>query len=130
MAILNKTLEVKKSTLVKKQKGLFACKEFKKGDMICEYLGEFITNKEYNKRTEEGNGGYGVTVGHRILDGKNANCVAKYANDANGTIKSKFRNNSTLYNMRGRVYIYATKRIREGEEIFCAYGKDYWDAKK
>ncbi len=45
--------------------------------------------------------------------------AARYANDSRGTEK---RNNARFRALR----LEATRRIRPGDEIFVAYGKDYW----
>ena len=63
-----------------------------------------------------------------IMDSQNTNCFAKYANDAKGFTTSKYKNNAkiTLDN-DGNVCLKATKKIKAGEEIFCSYGKAYWN---
>ncbi len=62
------------------------------------------------------------------MDSKNVDCFAKLANDAEGFGKSGFKNNSkiTLDN-EDNPCIVATRNIKSGEELFCGYGKGYWN---
>ena len=62
-----------------------------------------------------------------ILDCKNTECFAKYANDANGYSKSAFKNNAKItLDENQNVCLIAIRKIKSGEEIFCDYGKKYW----
>ena len=66
---------------------------------------------------------------NHVIDAKPyKTALAKYANDANGLVKTKgLRNNSIYVQDNKRVYIKATKNIAAGEEILVPYGKEYWD---
>jgi SET domain-containing protein len=55
-------------------------------------------------------------------------CYAKYANDAEGLSSSNFKNNAKItLDDDNNVCIKASKKIKAGEEIFCSYGKRYWE---
>jgi len=122
-------LSIKKSKLPKSGNGLFTLEDIKKNSVISSYYGEKITINELARRVEIGKGRYAVGLNKRhVIDAMNSSCPAKYANDANGPIKKeKFKNNSKFYNFKGSIALVATKNIAAGEEIFAAYGKEYWD---
>jgi SET domain-containing protein len=126
-------LYVKKSQIPKSGKGLYTSEPIKKGEIICEYEGEKLTWKECLARNEAqiGHGAYYFYINSK-------NCVdaqytlwalARYANDAAGLGRVKgIRNNSKYEVIKGKPFIVATRNIKAKEEIFVAYGKDYWDA--
>jgi SET domain-containing protein len=126
-------LYVKKSTLPKAGKGLFTKTAIKKGEIVCEYEGEKVTWKECLRRNE-GQTGKGAYYFH-ITD---KNCIdaqhtlwamGRYANDASGFSRVKgLRNNAAYEVIKGKPYIIALRTIKEKEEIFVSYGKEYWDA--
>jgi uncharacterized protein len=54
-------------------------------------------------------------------------CFAKYANDADGFLRSNFKNNAKIgLDEFDKVCLIATRNIKTNEEIFCSYGKKYW----
>ena len=62
-----------------------------------------------------------------ILDCRNTDCFAKYANDATGFSKSAFKNNAKItLDENHNVCLIAIRKLKSGEEIFCDYGKKYW----
>ena len=62
------------------------------------------------------------------MDSKHVSCFAKYANDASGMMKATVKNNAIIaLDEDGSVCLTASKNIRAGEEIFCNYGKAYWE---
>lgn len=126
-------LLVKKSRLPGAGKGLFTTKDIKKGKKIIEYRGEIIDWKEYCKRVKEDKDGYLVYISRKkCIDAYNTpQYKARYANDAEGLIRSKKYKNNAEYQIIGdKVYLVATRDIKAGEEIFVSYSKDYWDAVK
>jgi SET domain-containing protein len=127
MALLEKHLFVKKSTIPNSGKGLFTKKFIPKGTRIVEYKGKVSTWKEV--KDEDGKNGYifYVTRNH-VIDGKPAmKAFARYANDARGLEKIKGLNNNCDYVTEGvKAYIEAKKDIPAKSEIFVDYGKDYW----
>jgi uncharacterized protein len=103
-----------------------------KDEYFAQFEGELLTQKQANERAEAGQNGYFISLlNGKILDSKNTPCFAKFANDAEGLIKSDFKNNSKItLNQQNKVCLMATKKIKAGEEIFCSYGKKYWEGFK
>lgn len=127
MALLEKQLFVKKSTIPNSGKGLFTKKFIPKGTRIVEYKGRISTWKDV--KDEDGKNGYIFYVNrNHVIDGKpNLKALARYANDARGLVKIKGLNNNCDYIIDGRkAYIESKKDIPAGAEIFVDYGKDYW----
>lgn len=131
MALLEKQLEVRKSTIPGAGKGLFTKQPIKKGSYIVEYTGAITTWKEVDH--DEGSNVYIYYVSrkHVIDASKNTKSYARYANDARGLQRPKgFRNNSQYVNDDNRIYIQALRDIAGGDEILVSYGKEYWDVIK
>lgn len=127
MALLEKQLYVKKSTIPNAGKGLFTKKFIPKGTKIVEYKGRRSTWNEV--KDEDGKNGYIFFINrNNVIDGlpwKSA--LARYANDARGLVKMKGFVNNCDYTVDGvRAYIESKKDIPAGSEIFVDYGKDYW----
>lgn len=126
-------VQIKKSQLPKAGKGLYALKEFRRGDVICEYEGELVTWAECEKRSDEGHEGYVVFITkNRCVDAYFTPWAAgRFANDARGIGRVAGLKNNAHYEIQSRkgekrVYIVATMTIRKGDEIFVHYGDDYW----
>lgn len=127
MALLEKQLYVKKSTIPNAGKGLFTKKFIPKGTMIVEYKGRRSTWKEV--ADEDGKNGYIFYINrNNVIDGlPYKSALARYANDARGLVKIKGLTNNCDYIVDGtRAYIESKKDIPAGSEIFVDYGKDYW----
>jgi SET domain-containing protein len=111
--------------------GLFSKKNFEKGEIICEFSGDLIDEFEVNNRNKDGRGDYFVNMGDNLtLDSHDYDCMAKYANDAEGPKRIPgLKNNSEiiLYSDDYSACIVATKSIKAGEEILVKYGSSYWD---
>jgi SET domain-containing protein len=121
---------VKKSTIPRAGKGLFAAKTFHRNDKIVRYGGEHLTRREINARypgdtvaqyavrTREG--GY--------IDARNTNAgVARYANHKTAAQGA----NAALVSVgRDRVAIEAERRIQPRHEIFVDYGAEFTKAPK
>ena len=128
MALLEKQLVVKRSTIPGAGKGLFTRKPISKGTRIVEYKGKITSWKDADHR----NGGNGyiyyVTRNH-VIDAKPyPKALARYANDARGVVRIKGIVNNSDYIQDGkRVYITSKKDIPAGAEILVGYGKEYWD---
>jgi SET domain-containing protein len=109
------------SCVVKKSSaglGLFANKEFKRGDNIIEYTGEVITEAEANRR----GGKYLFELNDKwTIDGKDRKNLARYINHS-----CKPNAYAELNESETRVFIFAKKKIKIGEEITYHYGKDYF----
>ena len=127
MALLEKQLYVKKSTIPNAGKGLFTKKFIPKGTMIVEYKGRRSTWKEVED--EDGKNGYIFYINrNNVIDGQPyKSALARYANDARGLVKIKGLTNNCDYIVDGtRAYIESKKDIPAGSEIFVDYGADYW----
>lgn len=129
MALLERMIEVKRSGLPDAGQGLFAKAFIPKGMLIVEYKGKITTWKDV--KHDDGSNGYiyYVTRNHVIDARRTKSALARYANDARGIGRVKgLLNNAEYAEVGGKVYIKSTKDIAKGQEIFVAYGKEYWDA--
>lgn len=127
MALLEKQLFIKKSTIPNAGKGLFTKKAIPKGTRIVEYLGRRSTWKDV--KDEDGRNGYIFYINrNNVIDAQNnVKAFARYANDARGLVKVKGIVNNSDYVVDGlKAYIESTKDIPAGGEILVDYGKDYW----
>ena len=108
--------------------GLFTVIDIYKEETIAIFKGEILTDSEAKIRAEAGNDGYFINLlDGSIMDSKNVECFAKYANDAEGFSASNFKNNARItLDLNGNVCIEALRNIRANEELFCSYGKAYW----
>lgn len=128
MALLEKQVAVKRSTLPNAGKGLFARVFIPSGTRIVEYKGKVTTWKEVDDN--DGNNGYIYYVKrHHVINAAGyPSALARYANDARGLQRVKGISNNAEYVEDGlRVYIEANKDILPGQEILVEYGKEYWD---
>lgn len=131
MALLEKHLEVKRSTIPGAGKGLFTKKEITKGTHIVEYKGKVTTWKEADHRDGKNGYIYYVKRNHVIDASNDPKALARYANDARGLQKVKGKQNNAEYLEEGvRTFIVAAQSIPAGSEILVGYGKEYWDAIK
>jgi SET domain-containing protein len=120
-------LEVKKSTLPRAGRGLFARRTFRRGQRITEYKGRLCRWKDV-AATDAANP-YLMRVNRLwAIDARPAlNTRGRYANDAAGTPGKNSRHNNAVYVTVGRrCYIEATKTILPGDEILVSYGKAFW----
>jgi uncharacterized protein len=127
MALLEKHLVVKTSTIPGAGKGLFTKVPIEKGTRIVEYKGRITTWKEVEYDSENR---YIYTVNPKhVIDAKRTlKALARYANDARGLSKVKGITNNSIYVNDGlRAFIEAVKDIPAGGEVLVAYGKEYWD---
>ena len=127
MALLEKQLVVKDSTIPNSGKGLFTTKFIPKGTRIVEYKGRATTWKEVKNDSDNG---YIYTIDNdHVIDAKTyTKALARYANDARGLGRVKgITNNCTYTNDGFKAYIESVKDIPAGAEIFVSYGKEYWD---
>jgi hypothetical protein len=99
--------------------GLFAAVDIKKGVKVIEYTGEVISEAEANRR----GGKFLFEMNYKkTIDGKGRNNVARYINHS-----CKPNAYPELNSTETRVFIFAKKNIRTGEEITYNYGKFYFD---
>jgi SET domain-containing protein len=128
-------LSIKKSQIPSSGLGLWAEKDFKRGDVIVKYDGDKITWKECEKRNEaqKGYGGYYLYISKRKCVDAQYTLWAKgrYANDATGLTRIEgLRNNARYEIIKGEAYIKASRNIKAGEEILVSYGRGYWNILK
>lgn len=121
-------LYVDPSQIIGAGNGLYTAIKIYKDEIIAVFKGELINNTEQHKRISENKNGYFITLPNgRVLDSINTPCFAKYANDANGFLKSPFKNNAFItLDENDQACIVAKRTIRHNEEIFCDYGPHYW----
>lgn len=121
-------LEVAESKLPLAGMGLHTFIDINKDEVIALFKGEILTDFQAKERVIKAKDQYFINLPDgRILDSKRRACFAKYANDANGSSKSNFKNNAKIgMDEKRNVCLIATRKIRKGEEIFCSYGKRYW----
>jgi uncharacterized protein len=127
MALLEKQLVVKSSTIPGSGLGLFTKTFIAKGSRIVEYKGRITTWKEVKN---DNNNGYIYTINNKhVIDAlPHKKALARYANDARGISRVKgLTNNCDYVNDGLKAYIEAIKDIPAGSEIFVSYGKEYWD---
>lgn len=97
--------------------GLFALENIKKGDFIIEYIGKKLNFKQ----SEYHQGRYLFEVyKHLTIDGSTRKNKARYINHS-------CKPNCEPITKKGRVFIYAIKNIKSGEELNYDYGKEYFD---
>jgi hypothetical protein len=121
-------LYIQKSQIENSGNGLFTAIKIYKEEIISIFKGKIITNTEAESIVEHNDDKYFINLlDGTILDSNTVDCFAKYANDSNGFIKSKYKNNSKItLDESNNVCLVATKNIKSNEEIFCSYGKRYW----
>ena len=110
-----------KSVVVKKSTaglGLFAQKEFKKGELVIEYTGETVSEAEAQRR----GGKYLFELNDNwTIDGKARENIARYINHA-----CKPNCYPELNEDETKVFIYAKRTIAPGEEFTYNYGPYYF----
>jgi SET domain-containing protein len=127
MALLEKQLEVKPSTIPNSGMGLYTKEFIPKGTRIVEYKGRITT---WNEVKNDSDNGYIYTINpSHVIDARNTKrALARYANDAKGLVRVKgLLNNCTYVNDGLRAFIESVKDIPAGTEILVEYGKEYWD---
>ena len=111
--------------------GLYTAIPLYKNDVISKFKGEILSDAEAKKRALKNENAYFINMPDgKIMDSMHIKCFAKYANDAKGLSKTKYKNNAKiLLDENDKVCLIAKRDIKAGEEIFCNYGKQYWKAK-
>jgi len=130
MALLEKHLFVKESTIPGAGKGLFTNIEIPKGTRVVEYKGRRTVWKEVKN---DSTNYYIYTINrNNVIDAqKTMSALARYANDAKGLTRVKGVTNNCVYVNEGkRAFIEALRDIPAGAEILVDYTKEYWDVMK
>jgi len=96
--------------------GLFAGEDIKKNELVIEYIGEILNKEEAENKTS---GQYLFEVNrNKTIDGSVRWNIARYANHScAGNSESEIK--------KGRVFVKATKNIKEGDEIVYDYGEEF-----
>lgn len=131
MALLEKSLFIKKSKLPNAGKGLFTKKEIEKGTRIVEYKGKL--RKWRNVKHLDGYNGYLMYITRNaVIDALPAtNTLGRYANDASGFSRMLGLKNNCEYVSEGnKCYIESKRSIKKGEELFVSYGKEFWQLQR
>jgi len=121
-------LYIQASQLKNAGNGLFTAINIYKHEIISLFKGEILSTIQAELRARSGKDKYFINmVNGTIMDSMKVNCFAKYANDAEGFLKSDFKNNADIsLDEEGNVCLIAKRNIKSGLEIFCGYGKVYW----
>ena len=121
-------LYVQESRLPGAGNGLFTAIPIYRNEVISAFKGKILSMEAAAAGAASGTDGYFVNLPDgTILDSMTVHCFAKYANDAAGFVKSDRKNNARItLDEDGTVCIAASRNIAVGEEIFCSYGKKYW----
>ena len=121
-------LYIKESQIADSGNGLFTAIPIYKDEVIAIFKGKIFSDEEAQYRATNGEDGYIINLPDgTLLDSMKVKCFAKYANDALGFVKTKYKNNSKItFDENGNVCIVAKRNILVGEEIFCSYGNKYW----
>lgn len=99
--------------------GVYAAKGIKRDTRIIEYVGEIISSREADRRYDD----EAMKVHHTFLfylDEDRCIDAAKDGNEAR-FINHSCRPNCVAHMKRGRIYIYALKNIRKGDELTYDY---------
>jgi SET domain-containing protein len=96
-------------------KGVFAARDIPEGELIGEYTGEIITDEEADRRYENEEMTYLFDIGGgKCIDALRSGCILRYVNhscDPNCDDR-----------LEGcRVFYYAKRNIRKGEELTIDY---------
>ena len=111
-----KYLKLKKS---KAGLGLFTEQPIRKGDFVIEYTGERIGKEEADRR----GGKYLFDVTKKlVVDGTGRENLSRYVNHS-------CRPNccAEIDEDKEKIFIYAKRAIKAGEELSYHYGKGYWE---
>ena len=98
--------------------GLITLKPISKGTRIIEYFGPLVPNEEVEKRA----GKYFFELNDKFsVDGSPRDNIARYINH------SCRPNAEAIISRNERIWIWAKRDIKAGEELTYNYGKDYFD---
>ena len=117
-------LRVTKSQIADAGLGLFAAKDFAKGDHVADYTGDQLM-----LRVDQHGGQYVLQLNQREgIDAARTNSgYGRWCNDSRGS--GLHANLEFVLNTRNRTgRLRATRAVKKGEELFVAYGAGYWAA--
>lgn len=120
-------LKIAKSKIKGAGKGLFAEKEFKRGEVVAKYTGDLVDTQLVRNAGQKGSSSYALEVTQKItIDAARTNTAdGRMINDARNT---EFENNVEFVADRRNktATLKAVRDIKIGEEILVAYGNSYW----
>lgn len=97
--------------------GLFTEAPIERGGFIIEYYGPILSGKDADAH----GGKYLFEISKdKIIEGSARENTARYINHS-------CRPNSEIKIWKGRVFVFAKRPIRAGEELAYDYGKEYFD---
>lgn len=96
--------------------GLFTLSAIKRGDFVIEYWGSLITDEEADKKG--GNYLFDIADTKYTIDGTTRANLARYINHS-------CKPNCEAIQKGNRVYIYAKRGIKPGDELSYHYGNRY-----
>lgn len=122
-------LYVETSKIPNSGNGLFTAIDIYKDEMIAIFTGDILNESQATECAEKGNDRYFIMMPDgSTLDSMNSDCLAKYANDSTVNSETALKNNAKIaFDDEGQVGLIALRKIKSGEEIFCSYGKVYWN---
>ncbi len=108
--------------------GLYTAIPIWKHEIISLFKGKLLSQDEADQRAKAGHNQYFINMPDgTIMDSMHVKCFARYANDAEGPVKTGSGINSAItLDDDNHVCLVAIRDINAGEEIFCSYGKRYW----
>lgn len=114
-------LRITNSTLPDANFGLFALKQFRRGENIAPYDGD-LTNLEDDYALQIKKNPLTFISARRTNTG-----AGRYANARLARLGQGPNNSQLVYDRRGRIaHLKATKTIEPKQEITTAYGRGYW----
>lgn len=130
--LIEKSVVLRPSSITGAGNGVYTLKDINRGDDLGYYIGEVLTENEFeNRYAKDGYGEYVLRIPDKnaegkfiIIDAKNHYNWVSRVNAPKGTKKRK----NIYWDNEGRVY--ASRNIKAGEELFVDYGNDYWKGKK
>lgn len=114
--------------------GLHTAIDVYKEEIIAVFKGEILTDNQAKLRAKKCKDNYFINMPDgSIMDSMKVKCFAKFANDAAGSTSASehFKNNAVItLDENSKVCLVAIRNINSGEEIFCSYGKRYWEKRR
>lgn len=112
-------------------KGLFATRDFRKGEIVALYATPGDGSVEYTKAAYEAlpdkDQIYGFDVGNNVIvDATKSTNIGKRANTLKHRNNVKFSNNWWSTTTRPRITLKALFAIKKGAEIYVSYGRSYY----
>ena len=123
----NEWVEVRASSVLPGELGVFAKKYIPAGKVIGKYKGIKMTLEQFQTRYEDKGiwNGYGFYTGHHVIDAGPTGNMGNWACRINAaTNTGKVKNVAITSNAN----VKAVKNITAGTELLTAYGKQYWAA--